>query len=364
MMRYRQQMRFPSQGRRTRRRLQDGGLLKFLSSHFPFLSFNGFIEQHYPSPCEGGIFRWFPKGFFMAERRVDLGWLRIFAEIGRAGSLSSAASLLGLTQPAVSYQIRRIEEQLGVSLLKRQHRGVELTPAGQRLFDIAARSVGEIDQLARRLRSEVERPSIRLHTDYAFSSLWLIPRMHAFRLIYPDMDIQIVATQRMERELSDEGDVAVVFGTRAEYGHGAMLLLPEKVVPVCSQRFLDRNGPFDTPADLARGRLIHLDTAAPSPWFDWRSYFAQLGVGRETYAGQGDLSFNTYSLVVQAALGEQGLALGWMGLVDSLLASGILAVAGPAIEAPDRGYWLVQPKARTPQSDQLAAWLVGEAGIA
>jgi putative choline sulfate-utilization transcription factor len=290
--------------------------------------------------------------------------MRIFAEIGKAGSLSSAASRLGLTQPAVSYQIRRLEEQLGVGLLKRQHRGVELTSEGHRLFDVVVRSVGEIDQLARRLRSEVERPSIRLHTDYAFSSLWLIPRMHAFRLIYPDMDIQIVATQRMESRLSGEGDIAVVFGTRAEFAGEARLLLPETVVPVCSQGYLDRNGPFETPADLARSRLIHLDTAVPSPWFDWRSYFARLGVGREGYAGQGDLRFNTYSLVVQAALGEQGLALGWLGLVDSLLASGILTTAGPAAEAPDRGYWLMQPKIRTPQSDQLAAWLVGEAGVA
>jgi putative choline sulfate-utilization transcription factor len=299
----------------------------------------------------------------MAERPIDLGWMRIFAEIGGAGSLSAAAGALGLTQPAVSYQIRRLEEQIGVTLLKRQHRGVELTPEGQRLFDLVARSVDEIDQLTRRLRSEKERPSIRLHTDYAFSALWLIPRMHAFRLVHPDTDIQIIATQRMERHRSGEGDVSVVFGTRAEFGRDAKLLLPEKVAPVCSPGFIERNGPFATPADLARNRLIHLDTAVPSPWFDWRSYFAALGVGREAFAGQGDLSFNTYSLVVQAALGEQGLALGWMGLVDTLLSTGILSLAGPTLEAPDRGYFLLQPKSRTPGSDELGAWMLAEAGL-
>jgi putative choline sulfate-utilization transcription factor len=299
----------------------------------------------------------------MAERPLDLGWMRIFAEIGKVGSLSSAAAALGLTQPAVSYQIRRLEEQLGISLLTRQHRGVQLTPEGQRLFEIVAKGVDDIDQLARRLRSEVERPSIRLHTDYAFSALWLIPRMHAFRLLYPDMDIQIVATQRMERDRSGTGDISVVFGSRAEFGRDARMLLPERVAPVCSPGFLERNGPFATPADLARNRLVHLDTAAPSPWFDWRSYFAELGIDREVYSGQGDLRFNTYSLVVQAALGEQGLALGWMGLVDTLLSTGILAIAGPALEAPDRGYWLLQPKSRTPQSEQLGAWMLAEAGV-
>jgi putative choline sulfate-utilization transcription factor len=299
----------------------------------------------------------------MADRPVDLGWIRVLAEVGRLGNLSSAAEILGLTQPAVSYQIRRLEEQLGVTLLQRQHRGVELTSEGRRLFDIAARSVGEIDALTRSFRNEAERPAIRLKTDYAFSSLWLIPRMHAFRLLYPEMDIQIVATQRIEHGLPDTSDVAVVFGTRGEFGSHATLLLPEKVVPVCTQGFLDRNGPFAGPQDMATARLLHLDTRGPSPWFDWKSYLAEHGISRDAAAGQGELSFNTYSLVVQAAIGEQGVAIGWIGLVDSLLSSRMLVTAGPSLEAEDRGYWLVPPKVRNAQTDRLTAWLMSEAGI-
>jgi putative choline sulfate-utilization transcription factor len=328
------------------------------------LLFEQFIEHQLAFPCKAGFFRWTAKGFFMAERPLDLGWLRILAEVGRLGSLSSAAAALGLTQPAVSYQIRRLEEQLGVSLLQRQHRGVELTSAGRRLFDIAVRSVGEVDALVRSIRNEAERPAIRLRTDYAFSALWLIPRMHAFRLLYPGMDIQIVATQRIEQGLPDTSDVAVVFGTRQEFGAHGALLLPEKVVPVCSEGFLDRNGPFVGPRDVAAARLLHLDTRGPSPWFDWKSYLSEFGISRDAAAGQGELSFNTYSLVVQAAIGEQGIAIGWMGLVDSLLSSRMLVAAGPALEAWDRGYWLVPPKARSAQTDRLTAWLLSEAAIA
>lgn len=299
----------------------------------------------------------------MAERTVDLGWMRIFVEIARAGSLSAAAQLLGLTQPAVSYQIRRLEEQMGVRLFRRQHRGVELTPEGERLLDIVSRSVGEIDQLARRFRSGGERPAIRLRTDYAFSSLWLIPRMHGFRLLYPELDIQIVATQRLERELSGDDEVAVVFGTRAEYGRDGVLLLPERVVPVCTRGFLDRCGPFDRVEALAQASLVHLDTASPSPWFDWRSYFAAHGIDRDIHGGQGDISFNTYSLVIQAAMGEQGVAIGWMGLVDSLLATGMLVRAGPELEASGRGYWLLSPERQNVKSGWLGTWLMAEAGV-
>jgi putative choline sulfate-utilization transcription factor len=296
----------------------------------------------------------------MAERPVDLGWLRIFVEVARSGSLSSAAASLGLTQPAVSYQIRRIEEQMGVALFHRQHRGVELSLEGRRLLEIAEKAVGGVDSLVHSFRAEAERPVVRLRTDYAFSALWLIPRMHRFRSAYPELDIQIVATQRHEPGQSYSSDVAVVFGTRQEFGQEAVLLLPEKVGPVCTQGFVDKYGPFNDPGHLVRATLIHLDTEAPSPWFDWKSYFAEFGISRDTYAGQGDLRFNTYSLVVQAAIGEQGLALGWMGLVDQLLAGRMLVTAGPVLETPDRGYWLLPPKSPGMHTARLTDWLVTE----
>lgn len=297
----------------------------------------------------------------MAERLVDLGWLRIFLEVGRSGSLSAAAAALGLTQPAVSYQIRRIEEQMGVSLFRRQHRGVELSPEGQRLFEIVDKAVGGVDGLVRSFRVEAERPSVRLRTDYAFSALWLIPRMHAFRLLHPEVDIQIVATQRLDRGAPESGDIAVFFGTRDEFGPGSKLLLPERVAPICTKGFAERHGPFTDPSQLAGTTLVHLDSEMPSPWFDWESYLSAFAITREVYAGRGDLRFNTYSLVVQAALSEQGVAIGWLGLVDSLLAARTLVTAGPTLEAPARGYWLLPPAAPSPHAERLAEWLLAEA---
>ncbi|ANL68429.1 choline sulfate-utilization transcription factor protein (plasmid) [Rhizobium phaseoli] len=298
----------------------------------------------------------------MSDHPPDLGWMRLFVEVARLGSFSAAATLLGLTQPAVSYQIRRLEQQFGVGLLRRQHRGVELTAEGERLLEVAAKAVGDIDALARSFRAEAQRPVVRLRTDYAFSALWLIPRMDGFRLLHPETDIQIVATQRLAAGFRDDADVAVVFGTRAEFNAVGTLLLPEKVVPVCTQGFLDRNGPFDDPRQLAGARLIHLDAPLPSPWFDWRTYFAEFSMLRDAHAGRGDISFNTYSLVVQSALSEQGVALGWMGLVDTLLSAGMLLEAGPPLEAQDRGYWLVPPRSPNVHSERLSTWLSDEAG--
>ena len=293
----------------------------------------------------------------MAGRPIDLGWMRILLEIGRCGSLTAAAQQLRLTQPAVSYQIRRLEEELGTTLLKRQHRGVELTPEGRRLYDLVSRQVTEIDQLAGELRRQ-ERPTIRLHTDYAFSSLWLIPRMQNFRALYPDINIQIVANQSPLRQNVEDDDVLVIFGNSADAGQDATLLLAEKVTPVCAPGFLDCPPDAVTTAQLAKFKLIHLDSPRTSNWFDWQSYFGEVGVTRGAETGKGDISFNTYSLVIQAALGEQGLAIGWSGLVDDLLKSGALVSVGQTIEAPDRGYWLVGSTERKAAAAKLVNWLL------
>jgi putative choline sulfate-utilization transcription factor len=295
----------------------------------------------------------------MADRPLELGWLRVIAEVGRAGNLTTAAQRLGLTQPGVSYQIRRIEEELGVSLLHRHHRGVDLTEEGQRLYALASRQVAEIDRLATEIRRRHKKPTIRLHTDYAFSSMWLMPRMQDFRTRYPDVNLQIVATQNPLAQLTQEDDVTVAFCTRSEAGDDASLLLSEQVTPVCAPGFRDRLPRHFDIADLARSKLIHLDSRSPS-WFDWNAYFVRLGQPRQPDEEQADISFNTYSLVIQAALGEQGIALGWTGLVDDMLAKGALVPLGPTVEAADRGYWLVAPRPDDAAESKLVAWLLSQ----
>ncbi|MCJ8517933.1 putative choline sulfate-utilization transcription factor [Pseudorhizobium tarimense] len=296
----------------------------------------------------------------MSNLPIDIGWLRLFVEIAREGSLSAAARLQGLSQPAVSYQIRQLEEAFGVSLLHRKHRGVGLTDEGKRLLDIASRAVADIDALAEDLRAEVKRPALRLCTDYAFATLWLIPRMHAFRLLYPDFDIQIVSTQRLETDWAEGAEIAVAFGSRAQFGHSGQMIMSERVVPVCSHSFFQ--GKDDDPAQwLSLEPLIHLDTALASPWFDWASYLSAFGIRRSTEPASGDVSFNNYAMVVQAALGGQGLAIGWLGLVDSMLASGMLVTAGPELADEDRGYWVLPSASRDRNVDRLTEWLLAEA---
>ncbi|PYF07706.1 putative choline sulfate-utilization transcription factor [Rhodobacter viridis] len=290
-------------------------------------------------------------------RRVDLGWMRVFVEVGRAGSLSEAAARLNITQPAVSYQIRRAEGEFGVALLLRKARGVDLTAEGRALYDILARAVTQVDALAEELRPQPRRKALRLFTDYAFSSLWLMPRLHLFRAAHPELELQIVALQHAG--VRAEGEMAVVFANRAELGAEAVQIMPEAVVPVCAPAL--RAG---LPAGvLPDAPLIHLDAEPGAVWFDWPSYLRALTLARDPHAERGDLRFNTYALVIEAALAGQGVALGWRGLVDRLLARDQLVEAGPELSSPERGYFLVATGPRDAAAEALWSWLRAEAGL-
>ncbi len=296
----------------------------------------------------------------MSEALIDLAWMRLLVEIERKGSLSAAAEALGLTQPAVSYQIRLLEQRFGQPVLHRLHRGVRYTEEGRRLLAIAERTVSEVDALQRSVRAARRRPAVRLATDYAFSSLWLIPRMHAFRQSHPEIDLQIVATQRLSHHWREDADLAVAFGSGSEFGADARLLMPERVVPVCTPS-LARNLTDGPDLVLQQCPLIHLEAEQLSPWLDWPAYMSRQRLGESLRDSPGDLRFNTYALVVQAAMAGQGVALGWLGIVDHLLDANLLVMAGDMVSVAGRGYWLV-PGSDSEAVTLLAAWLIDEAG--
>lgn len=268
------------------------------------------------------------------------------------------AEELRLSQPAVSYQLRRIEESVGATLVQRLHRGAALTREGALLHEAVIEALSGIDEAVRQIRKRRRQASVRVHTDFGFASYWLMPRISAFRQIEPNVDVHILASQSIKIADAGDADLFILFGQRGAFGADAVQLMQERVQPVCSPAYRDMVGPIAGPADLARQRLIHLEGDDDERWFSWQGFFKELGVPRQPDAG--DLGFNAYHLVLQAALGDEGLALGWTGLVDDLVRAGLLTTIGLELIRPDRGYWLVQPASSEPHVDKLAAWLVAE----
>ncbi|MCS0495275.1 LysR family transcriptional regulator [Ancylobacter sp. MQZ15Z-1] len=294
----------------------------------------------------------------MSERPLELAWLRIFEAVGRLGGLTRAAQELGLSQPAVSYTVRMLEEQLGTPLLMRGHRGSTLTPAGETLHRAAAGAVAELDGAARAIRRMSRRPVVRLFTDYGFASFWMMPRVAAFRLVRPDTEVHVIASAAAEPSGDDAEDVAVLFGTRSDFPANAVQLLEEKVVPVCGPRFAARHGLAEQPMRIGAVPLLHLESTPRPRWFGWGDWFAATGFARGPSAS--DLSLNTYGLVVQAAIADQGVALGWSGLIDGALADGTLVAIGPPLLRADHGYWLRPGPDPSPAARDLIDWIERE----
>ncbi|MGD1878581.1 MAG: LysR substrate-binding domain-containing protein [Kiloniellaceae bacterium] len=300
----------------------------------------------------------------MSKNPLDIGCLRPFDAVARHRNLSRAAEVLGMTQPALSYRIKQMEAQLGVALFRRRPRGLELTAEGEMLQAAVRAGLERIDEAVQSIGRRARTPTVRLATDFAFAAFRLMPHLTGFRRENPGVDVHIVATQSLAPGIEDEVDLAVLFGDRddfaGQFDGGMELLIPERATAVCAPGFLKRFGPFRHIDQLLDVPLVHLDSDSDSAdrWFTWESWFDQAGVTRHASASASALSFNTYTLVMQAVLAEQGVALGWYGLVDDLLAAGTVVQACDCTLGSARGYWLLHRKGlRRPEVDLVADWL-------
>ena len=285
----------------------------------------------------------------------------------RHQNFTAAAQELGTTQPAVSHRISLLEKDLGVPLFTRQHRGVSLTPDGTRLYDAVHESLGSISAAVEKIRSRRTRQVLTVATDFGFASYWLMPRMAALRKRMPDVDVRILTTQNTFDDRDFSGgvvDVAITFGAGIWPDCKTELLFPEIVIPVCSPAFLKQHALTGKVEDIAALPLLHLEsvdenthTARWTSWEKWRQLH-QLPNNNDSQ----DLSLNNYPLVIQAAIAGQGLALGWVPLINDLLNNGQLVAAVTLPLKTERGYFLVQPAMQKSSSllEQFTRWILEE----
>ncbi|WP_046271079.1 choline sulfate utilization transcriptional regulator [Pseudomonas syringae] len=294
---------------------------------------------------------------------VSLDLLRAFEVAARLRSFTAAALELGTTQPAVSQQIKRLEEQLATRLFDRIYRGIELTDAGEVLFSHVQAGLQSIDSGLIAITEHHQHEVLQVATDFAFAAYWLMPRLHRFHKVNPDVDVSLVTSERTHSMLRADIDVAVLFGDGRFKQGESHWLFSEEVFPVCSPQLLaGRQTPL--PNDALRDfPLLHLRGESINHWFDWAGVFRALDIPQAPAPGQ--LRFDNYTLLIQAAIGGQGIAIGWKHLVDDLLDQGLLCrpIAGAAISG--QGYYVVLPqrKRRVQIVQQFVDWLASEQAL-
>ena len=295
---------------------------------------------------------------------IALDLLRVFEAAARHLSFTAAAVELGTTQPAVSQQIQRLEKQLATRLFDRVYRGIELTDAGRVLFLHVQEGLQAIQAGLEAVGARSQHEVLQVATDFAFAAYWLMPRLHRFHEANPDIDVSLVTSDRTMNMLRSEVDIAIAFGD-GRFKHGdALPLFREEVFPIASPRLLAGRATPLPAAALAELPLLHLKPEVRTRWFDWSSLFRELGISQSPPSGA--LRFDNYTLLIQAAIAGQGVAIGWRYLVDDLLEQGLLAPLLEGRVCSDLGYYLVQPerKRRARLMKCFVDWLQQELGDA
>lgn len=294
---------------------------------------------------------------FESIEGVSLDVLRVFESAARHLSFTAAASELGSSQPAISQQIKRLEQQLATRLFDRVYRGIVLTEAGELLLRYVRSGLESLDAGLMAVTARQQHEVLQVATDFAFAAYWLMPRLPRFHQIHPEVDVSLISSARDLGTLPSDIDVAIAFGD-GRFKHGeAHLLFHEEVFPVCSPQLLKGRSLPLAPTALAELPLLHLRPEIRSRWFDWNGLFREFGIADTPSLGM--LRFDNYTLLIQAAIAGQGVAIGWRHLVDELLAQDLLCRVCVGEIRSEFGYYVVLPERKRRQrlTQQFVDWL-------
>ena len=281
----------------------------------------------------------------------SLGALATFEVAAKHLSFTLAAKELNITQGAVSQQIRLLEKALDVALFVRKHNALELTTAGSDLFAAVAAGLDTISAGVGLLQPDGLPETVTVSATDGMATWWLKPLIESFRAEHPSVGFVILASDEDDTLRNYSGvDIALLCGNeRSEVGEELHFLFPEAAQPVCAPAYLAKHGPFEDAQSLNRANLLHLHerhwSADAIGWqpLGWEEWFRAQGARWER--GGSSLSTNKVSILIEAALGGEGIMLGWQHMVDRLIREGRLVYAHPAPITAGRGNFL-----RCPQS--------------
>ena len=289
-----------------------------------------------------------------------LATLLPFEAACRLGSFTLAAEELGLTQAAISKQIRHLEGELGIALFERRNRGVFPTDAGRRYGRIVSDALSEIAIETQRLKTRRRPGEVVLRCQLCEAFYWLMPRLSAFHRLHPDVDVRVSGSIEAIGEAAADFDIAIQTAGRRHGSYPLAFTASDEVFPVCSPAYAKAIAlPLSLNA-LRKERLL-AHRVEPQDWMDWDDFLRQCG--SVVRVGSKGRSFDSYPLVLQAAVSGQGIALGWRRTVASMLADGtLLRPCRESVFRPAEIAVYLSDNAVEHRRDVAAvlAWLAGE----
>ena len=291
----------------------------------------------------------------MTSRLPSLNGLRAFEAAARHLSFTNAATELNVTQTAISHQIRRLEEELGIRLFVRQNRALALTPQARDYLPGVRAAFNDLRLATDRLLRKDNDHVLTVSTLASLAAKWLLPRLSAFQEAHPGIDVRITTSTALVDFRSGDVDAAIRYGRGHWPGVRADWLTADELFPVCSPALLTGNRPLRSPQDLADHTLLHTSGVYDD---DWRLWLTAAGLPADISKLPG-LTFDLILMTVQAALDGIGVAMGRTSYVEGDIAKGRLVVPFQITLPTDAGFYLVSPEARSdpPKLAAFRQWL-------
>lgn len=283
-------------------------------------------------------------------RREELVDLNAFMAVAEEQSFTRAAAKLGTSQSALSHTIRRLETRLRVRLLTRTTRAVAPTEAGERLLATLRPALDSIGGELARLSELSERPAgtIRITTAEHAARTILWPALAKLLPAYPDVHVELSIDSAFANIVSDRFDAGVRLGEALAKDMIAVRIGPDlRMVVVGSPDYLATRGVPKTPQDLSNHQCINQRMQGSGSLYAWELEKA----GREVRVRvDGQLTFNSTTMIVQAALAGFGLAFVMEDSVAEHIAAGRLVPVLEKWSQPFPGYHLYYPSRRQPSA--------------
>lgn len=293
----------------------------------------------------------------MARSIPPLAWFRAFESAARHLSFTAAATELGVTQSAISQNVRALENRIDTVLFLRKARGLALTDAGRRLLPDISTAISQISNAVLSFETPSTDKLITIAASVSFAQWYLVPQISKFQTLFPDTHIRIITSLWPDDFIASAADIEIRFGSKKQVGHKAERLEPDRLILVGSPEILPKKkGDWDV-NDIQKLPFIQtIGTSNTLPYWMKKSKLEA--------AFTPTIFADSYGLAVDFAKHGAGLAL-----VSSLIAAPSLAdgtlhqVHGTAIEPIDGYYLAADVKSENQALIDFTQWLKSYIGI-
>jgi len=288
---------------------------------------------------------------------LPLSAIRVFEAAARLGSFTRAAEELGMTQAAVSWQVKALEKRLDQALFRRLPREVALTPAGERLARAATEAMGALRSAIGDI-TDSGSGVLSITVLQTFATQWLAQRLGAFQVEHPEIAVRLDSSQRLVDLMRDEFDVGIRGSRDGQWpGLEAIYLFPSAQTVLATPQAMAALGPDPRPEDLLKVERVGSER-------EWNAWFANAGVAGSPAESSAALRItaDTQVLEVATAVARGAVAIGSPVMFGADIAAGRLCQPFEIYISDTGGYWLAYPQDRR-RARKIAAfrtWLLDQ----